>query len=77
MMNTYHQGVTNGITTAEHERLTFLVKTASRWNGTISERFWVHEAVIDGHVVRELLQLFGIISQVADLLFQKLRNVRT
>ena len=77
MMNTYHQGVTNGITTAEHERLTFLVKTASRWDGAISERLWVHEAVIDGHIVRELLQLLRIISQIADLLSKKLRNIRT
>jgi hypothetical protein len=69
-----HQRRAHGIGACEHEGLRLLVETLRRGHGFVAVGLGVHEAMVDGHVVGEQFELFGVAGEFVYLAEKKLWN---
>lgn len=72
MVCPHHECVADGVSAAKHERLSLLVQAARGGNCLVAIGFGVHQAVVNGHIVREKFELFWIIGEVIDLVEKQL-----
>jgi hypothetical protein len=71
-MGPEHESVADSVSTAKHKGLRLLIQATRRRHCLVAISFRVHEAVIDGIVVRKKLELFWIIREVVDLAAKQL-----
>lgn len=75
MERAHHESVSGSIRSGEHECLSFFIQTAFVGDGIRAVGFLVHKLVVNGHVMREMLQLIRVLSQILDLAFDHLLHI--
>jgi hypothetical protein len=62
-----HQRGTHGVGACEHEGLRLLVEAFRRGDSFVAVGFGIHEAMVDGQVVGEQFELFGVVCELVYL----------
>lgn len=73
-MCAHHECVAHGVRAAKQESLRLLVQTARGRHCLIAIGLWIHQTVIDGHVVRKEFELLWVLRKVVDLAAEQLRR---